>query len=121
MDMRSVAKKLDMPFFTPKPDPITQSYLTGKINKNQPYIFDLCHLGQQAHNEGVGIELAYELSSNIFETNITVPHAQMHKRNFVLFPLFELNKNWIHPKFNISIKKLIFSLSIKEISSIKQI
>tara|TARA_A100001234_G_scaffold40106_2_gene32396 strand:- start:1157 stop:1798 length:642 start_codon:yes stop_codon:yes gene_type:complete len=68
MDMRSVAKKLDMPFFTPKPDPITQSYLTGKINKNQPYIFDLCHLGQQAHNEGVGIELAYELSSNIFGT-----------------------------------------------------
>ena len=68
MDMRSVAKNLDMPFFTPKPDPITQSYLTGKINANQPYIYDLCHLGQQGHNEGVGIELAYALSSMIFGT-----------------------------------------------------
>ena len=68
MDMRSVAKKLNMPFFTPKPDPITQSYLTGKIHANQPYIYDLCHLGQQGHNEGVGIELAYELSSMIFGT-----------------------------------------------------
>ena len=59
IDMRSVAKKLDMPFSTPNPDPITQSYLTGKIHANQPYIYDLCHLGQQGHNEGVGIELAY--------------------------------------------------------------
>ena len=66
IDMRSVAKKLDMPFFTPNPDPITQSYLTGKIHANQRYIYDLCHLGQQGHNEGVGIELAYELSSMIF-------------------------------------------------------
>ena len=66
IDMRSVAKKLDMRFFTPNPDPITQSYLTGKIHANQRYIYDLCHLGQQGHNEGVGIELAYELSSMIF-------------------------------------------------------
>ena len=66
IDMRSVAKKLDMSFFTPNPDPITQSYLTGKIHANQRYIYDLCHLGQQGHNEGVGIELAYELSSMIF-------------------------------------------------------
>ena len=68
IDMRIVANKLDIPFFTPKPDPIKQSYLTGKISDEQPYIFDLCHLGQQAHLEGVGIELAFELSSLIFGT-----------------------------------------------------
>ena len=28
---------------------------------------------------------------------ITLPHPNMHKRNFVLFPLFEINKNWKHP------------------------
>ena len=53
--------------------------------------------------------------------NITIPHKRMHKRNFVLIPLFELNKNWFHPKTNENIKKLIFSLSIKDIRSIKQI
>ena len=68
IDMRRVAKRLGMPFYTPKPDPIQQSYLTGKIDAHQPYIFDLCHLGQQAHNEGVGLELAYELSSLVFGT-----------------------------------------------------
>ena len=67
-DMRSVAKKLNMPFFTPNPDPIKQNYLTGKINSNQPYIYDLCHIGQQAELHGVGLELAYELSSLIFGT-----------------------------------------------------
>tara|TARA_B100000925_G_scaffold225793_1_gene174321 strand:- start:1731 stop:2369 length:639 start_codon:yes stop_codon:yes gene_type:complete len=68
IDMRMVANRLDMPFFTPKPDPIKQSYLTGKISDQQPHIFNLCHLGQQAHLEGVGIELAFELSSLIFGT-----------------------------------------------------
>ena len=67
-DMRSVAKKLNMPFFTPNPDPIKQNYLTGKINSNQPYIYDLCHIGQQAELQDVGLELAYELSSLIFGT-----------------------------------------------------
>ena len=68
IDMRMVANRLEMPFFTPKPDPIKQSYLTGKISDQQPHIFNLCHLGQQAHLEGVGIELAFELSSLIFGT-----------------------------------------------------
>ena len=68
IDMRRVAKRLGMPFYTPKPDPIQQSYLTGKIDAHQPYIFDLCHLGQQAHNEDVGLELAYELSRLVFGT-----------------------------------------------------
>ncbi len=52
---------------------------------------------------------------------IYLPHKLMHKRNFVLFPLFEIEKQWMHPILKISIKKLIFSLSNKEIRSIKQI
>ena len=58
LDMRSVARQQGMPFFIPKPDPIKQNIFTGRVNEHQPYIFDLCHLGQQGHNEGVGIELA---------------------------------------------------------------
>ena len=60
-------------------------------------------------------------NQKILTGNITIPHKRMHKRNFVLIPLFELNKNWLHPKTNENIKKLIFSLSIKDIRSIKQI
>ena len=40
--------------------------MTGKIAKNQPYIFDICHLGQMAEIKGVGIEFAFEVSSLIF-------------------------------------------------------
>tara|TARA_Y100000768_G_C23963495_1_gene676670 strand:- start:608 stop:1084 length:477 start_codon:yes stop_codon:yes gene_type:complete len=53
--------------------------------------------------------------------NIVIPHELMHKRNFVLIPLFELNRSWIHPKLKYNIKELIFSLPIKEIRSIKKI
>ena len=50
---------------------------------------------------------------------IKLPHPEMHKRNFVIFPLFEINKNWVHPISQKSIKKIIFSLSNKDIRSIK--
>ena len=62
-----------------------------------------------------------DYKNKVFKGNIILPHKRMHKRNFVLFPFYELNKNWIHPIFKISIKKLIFSLPIKDIRSIKQI
>ena len=52
---------------------------------------------------------------------IFLPHPRMHIRNFVLFPLFELNKDWKHPVFKHNIKTLIFSLSNRDIRSIKQI
>ena len=53
--------------------------------------------------------------------DLILPHPRMHQRNFVLLPLYELNKNWVHPKSKIHIKKLIFSLSNLDIRSIKQI
>ena len=49
-----------------KPDPIKQNIITGKISKDQPYIFDICHMGQLMSNRGKGIEFAYELSSLIW-------------------------------------------------------
>ena len=55
------------------------------------------------------------------KNNINLPHSRMHKRNFVLLPLFEINKEWKHPIFNQNIKYLIFSLSNSDITSIKKI
>ena len=58
-------------------------------------------------------------STSFLNQKIVVPHISMHKRNFVLIPLFEINKKWIHPKFKKNIVNLISSLSINDLSSIK--
>ncbi len=55
------------------------------------------------------------------EGKIVLPHPRMHQRNFVLFPLFEINKGWKHPVLKHNIKTLIFSLPNSDIRSIKQI
>ena len=52
---------------------------------------------------------------------LNIPHPRMHERNFVLLPLFEIEKDWVHPIKKTNIKKLILSLSNKDIRSIKQI
>ena len=52
---------------------------------------------------------------------ISIPHKRMHQRNFVLIPLYELKKNWFHPKIKTNIKNLIISLPIKDITSINKI
>ena len=61
----------------------------------------------------------YDKINNVIK-DINLPHPRMHKRNFVLIPLFEINKNWTHPKSRQYIKSLIFSLSNADITSIKQ-
>ena len=53
--------------------------------------------------------------------NLTLPHPEMHKRNFVLLPLFEIAKSWIHPVKKKDIKKLIKSLDIEDLRAIKLI
>ena len=57
----------------------------------------------------------------VLKDELSLPHARMHERNFVLLPLFEIEKEWVHPIKNVNIKKLIFSLPNKDIRSIKQI
>ena len=52
---------------------------------------------------------------------IVLPHPRMHSRNFVLLPLFEINKDWSHPVSKNHIKRLILLLSNRDITSIKQI
>ena len=52
---------------------------------------------------------------------LTLPHPRMIKRNFVLLPLFELDKSWKHPKSGVNIVNLLNSLPVKDLRSIKQI
>ena len=57
----------------------------------------------------------------IIKKKLILPHPLMSSRNFVLLPLYEIDKTWKHPKTNINIEKLIKSLPIKDLRSIKQI
>ena len=61
-----------------------------------------------------------DYNQKVFNKEIILPHPRMFKRNFVLLPLFEINKNWIHPKLKHHIKRLILSLPNRDITSIKQ-
>ena len=53
--------------------------------------------------------------------NLIIPHPKMHKRNFVLLPLFEIAKTWIHPIKKVSIKDLVNALDAEDLRTIKLI
>ncbi len=59
------------------------------------------------------------ISTSHLDKKIIVPHISLHKRNFVLIPLFDVNKGWIHPKLKKNIVELISSLSSNDLRSIK--
>ena len=52
---------------------------------------------------------------------LILPHPRLCKRNFVLLPLFEIEKSWKHPKLRVNIVKLINSLPAEDLRSIKQL
>ncbi len=60
-----------------------------------------------------------DYNQKIIVNGINVPHPRMHLRNFVLIPLFEIEKNWRYPNSKQYIRNLIFSLSNSDIRSIK--
>ncbi len=79
-----------------------------KSIKNAPRVCDLDIIDFNGYN-------------SVQTDNINLPHKLMHKRNFVLFPLFEIQKKWTHPIRKIDVKTLISKLSDRDIRSIKQI
>ena len=61
----------------------------------------------------------YKLYAN--SNKLIIPHPRLHNRNFVLFPLFEIEKNWKHPLKKTKIHDLIGKLDNSSLYSIKQI
>tara|TARA_B100001123_G_C15007195_1_gene906008 strand:+ start:68 stop:631 length:564 start_codon:yes stop_codon:yes gene_type:complete len=53
--------------------------------------------------------------------NLTLPHPAISQRNFVLLPLYEISKSWIHPKSKQNVTNLINKLNISDLRTIKQI
>ena len=90
---------------------IIEKELGRKIsNKNEPRTCDIDI-----------IDYDQKIIRNNNNQNLTLPHPKMHVRTFVLLPLFEITQKWIHPEKKIEIKKLISSLNIKDLRTIKQI
>ena len=58
---------------------------------------------------------------NLDNKRLIIPHPRMSIRNFVLLPLFEIDKKWKHSKSKVNIVNLVNALSIKDLRSIKQI
>ena len=52
---------------------------------------------------------------------LIIPHQKLHERNFVLLPLYEIEKNWLHPKKNKKIFELLTDLDVNNLRSIKQL
>ena len=46
---------------------------------------------------------------------IVIPHPRAHQRRFVMEPLAELDKNWIHPILKINVKRILNGLSNQNI------
>ena len=67
------------------------------------------------------IDYDQKILKGINSRNLTLPHPKMHKRIFVLLPLFEIANSWIHPIKRKEVKNLIKSLDIKDLRSIKMI
>ena len=66
-------------------------------------------------------EVGFSFDGIILNSRLKLPHSSMHKRNFVLLPLFDIERDWKHPVKKTNIKKLIYSLPNKDIRSINQI
>ena len=79
-----------------------------RIKKNEPRVCDIDIID---YNKKIILKNTKQ--------NLVIPHPKMHKRNFVLLPMFEICKKWTHPVHKVSIKVLINSLKKDELRGIK--
>ncbi len=86
---------------------IEKSVGRSKSYKNAPRICDIDIIDYSQKNI---------LFSKI---DLKIPHPRMQDRSFVLFPLFEIDKNWKHPKNNKKITQLLNNLPSTSLRSIK--
>ena len=82
-----------------------------RLNKNDPRTCDIDII--DFNNE--------ILNFNYSGLNFNVPHKDLYKRNFVLYPLLEIAPYWVHPVSKIDITALIDKLSDEEKKSILKI
>ena len=52
-------------------------------------------------------------SAVINKKNLQIPHDKSHLRNFVLYPILQIDPEWVHPIFKKKVKLLINKLDHK--------
>ena len=79
----------------------TQLYKIGrnKSKKNDPRVCD--------------IDIIDFNSAVINKKNLQIPHDKSHLRNFVLYPILQIDPEWVHPIFKKKVKLLINKLDHK--------
>ena len=65
----------------------------------------------QDSDRPIDIDILFYGNECINTERLTIPHPQLHKRNFVLIPLCEIAPQLIHPLLQKSIKELIADIS----------
>ena len=57
-----------------------------------------------------------DYSSKIYDSkDIVLPHPRAHLRRFVMQPLYEIEKKWIHPILKISVAEILNQLETQEL------
>ena len=88
---------------------LVEKYLQRKRDKkNDPRTCDIDIIDFN------GLVEIHSLNKEKFE----IPHKELSKRNFVLFPLYEIEPKWKHPKTKETVKELINKLSSDKKKSI---
>jgi len=74
-----------------------------------------------AVNEDRVIDLdLIDYSNKILENkDIIIPHPRAHKRRFVMEPLAELDKNWVHPILNKNVSEILKKLNSQIVHVVK--
>ena len=62
------------------------------------------------------IDIIFFSNYIIENVDLCIPHRHMHQRNFVLVPLNDIASDYIHPKYKITVKELLYNC--KDIESV---
>ncbi|MDI6742485.1 MAG: 2-amino-4-hydroxy-6-hydroxymethyldihydropteridine diphosphokinase [Smithella sp.] len=75
-------------------------------------------MGRERKEKGapriIDLDLLFYGQHVIRETNMIIPHPELHKRRFVLEPLCEIASYFIHPSYGISVRGLMDRLVDKK-------
>lgn len=75
-------------------------------------------MGRERKEKGapriIDLDLLFYGQHVIHETNLIIPHPELHKRRFVLEPLCEIASYFIHPSYGISVRGLMDRLVDKK-------
>ena len=69
-DTARIARRLEIPFHWPRPDPIVQDMATRQVAAEQPYITHLTRLAQLAAERGRGLPFVASVSALIFSPEV---------------------------------------------------